>query len=305
MARFFSIKAKAPELEGEWSPRNDVRFCDVSYGSHIKRWWVCPKGHTYSATPNSRTNIKSGCPFCRGLLVSEENSLLTMAPELAVQWHHKNMKKFAEVSYGSRKQYWWVCDQGHEWLATPNDRVGAKSECPWCSGKLLSDMNSLKSLAPVLELEWDRETNIVKFEDVFCGSNTKYGWVCLNRGHKWKASAGSRFYMKSGCPHCANKHSRAELEIYAIVQKHFPEAQNGVTGLLSSRRLELDIWLPSLRKAIEYDGWHHRREKAQTRDARKDRECQAAGIELLRIKETDYESAPKAVVDSVLSWLHP
>jgi hypothetical protein len=37
----------------------------ISFGSTTKQWWKCPKGHRYSATPNSRTSGKgSNCPTC-------------------------------------------------------------------------------------------------------------------------------------------------------------------------------------------------------------------------------------------------
>ena len=37
----------------------------ISFGSTSKQWWICPKGHRYSMTPNKRTSGKGqNCPTC-------------------------------------------------------------------------------------------------------------------------------------------------------------------------------------------------------------------------------------------------
>lgn len=50
------------------------------------------------------------------------------------------------------------------------------------------------------------------------------------------------------------------------------------------KRLELDIFIPSLKRAIELDGdyWHSSPERKKT-DKRKNKECADAGIKLLRL----------------------
>ena len=52
--------------------------------------------------------------------------------------------------------------------------------------------------------------------------------------------------------------------------------------------MELDIYIPSIKVAIEYDGaFWHRSEKAREREERKFQQCQELGINLLRIKEEE------------------
>ena len=68
-----------PSLVAEWHPiRNGVLSPhDVSYGSAARIWWKCAVGpdHEWAATPNSRTSLGNGCPFCAGRRVSSTNSL--------------------------------------------------------------------------------------------------------------------------------------------------------------------------------------------------------------------------------------
>ncbi|MCD4776796.1 MAG: zinc-ribbon domain-containing protein [Candidatus Aegiribacteria sp.] len=45
-------------------------------------------------------------------------------PEVAAQWHpskNGNLKP-DDVTYGMRKNVWWICDNGHEWCDTIGHR---------------------------------------------------------------------------------------------------------------------------------------------------------------------------------------
>lgn len=61
-------------------------------------------------------------------------SLLVTNPELAKEWdYEKNGVLLPEsVSYGTKEKVWWICEYGHEWKATPNNRVRG-NKCPICS----------------------------------------------------------------------------------------------------------------------------------------------------------------------------
>jgi transposase len=141
-----------------------------------------------------------------------------------------------------------------------------------------------------------------KMIGTYDGSTTKIEWQCENN-HRWTASPST---IKNGhwCPWCYYQHSKAELEILEYVRNLYSDTQGGVVGLLKSPRLELDIWVPSLKKAIEYDGeYWHGFEPAKLRDARKDLEAAETGIKLLRIKEKDYKQSVDEVFKTILAFL--
>ena len=54
-----------PEIAQEWDyDKNDCNPDEVMAGSNIKKYWfICPKGHSYQATPLSRKK-GSNCPVC-------------------------------------------------------------------------------------------------------------------------------------------------------------------------------------------------------------------------------------------------
>ena len=56
-------------LVKEWHPTKNKKLTpsNITYGSNIKVWWLCPKGHSYDSVIHSRTGKrKSGCPYCKG-----------------------------------------------------------------------------------------------------------------------------------------------------------------------------------------------------------------------------------------------
>ena len=53
-----------PELVEEWDyEKDDLKPTEVTAGSAKKVWWICPEGHRYQSSPDSRTD-GHGCPYC-------------------------------------------------------------------------------------------------------------------------------------------------------------------------------------------------------------------------------------------------
>lgn len=131
-----------PELAKEWDYNKNGELTPekVTKGSHAKVFWICEKGHSsYPAYVYRRAGVKgTGCPTCYELYgrssprkVKKENSLAVKEPDIAKQWHPtKNEKSPDEVGAYSRKEYWWLCENGHEWEGPPNSRRSPK--CRYC-----------------------------------------------------------------------------------------------------------------------------------------------------------------------------
>lgn len=99
-------------------------------------WWKCTKGHEWTAKISSG-NKGNGCPYCSGKKVCKDNSLETVDPILAAQWHPANNSLTPEevtAHYG--KKVWWSCKNGHQWEATVDQRSRARTRnCPICMGR--------------------------------------------------------------------------------------------------------------------------------------------------------------------------
>lgn len=111
-------------------------------------------------------------------------------------------------------------------------------------------------------------------------------------GHIYKVKFNN-FQQGQRCPECLKKifFSKKEKEILKYVKSVYnglvlENDRKQIINPLTNRFLELDIWLPELNKAIEYNGeYWHTEENVKYRDNQKQIQCKEKGIELLVIEE--------------------
>lgn len=231
--------------------------------------------------------VKGGTKSCG--CIANSRGLLQDYPEYMAKYDHE---KNADINLNilttaSHKKVWWKCSTcGQSWKADISSQTDLKKEhgCPYCSGRLvLKGKTDLASQRPELMTEWDYEKNQLKPDEVSYNSSQKAWWKCKECGHSWFAVISNRA-NGSGCPKCniENVNSFCEQAVYYYVRRAFPDAVNTDyhTGM------ELDIYIPSHKVAIEYDGeaWHNTEKKIRT-DTEKNRYCKAHGIEMIRIRE--------------------
>lgn len=213
------LASLCPDLVPQWDgDRNGPLTPDrVLPGSHRKVWWRCDKGHGWQAAIASRALGGAGCPVCSGQQVlAGENDLAALYPDLAAQWHPtKNGPLTPEqVTPGSSRAAWWVCEKGHTWQTTVARRVQANTGCPYCAGhKVLAGFNDLASQEPQVAAEWDRDRNgALTPAQVTARSARRVWWRC-DQGHVWKTKIYVRTgRQRSGCPVCAGRTDRRRLE---------------------------------------------------------------------------------------------
>ncbi len=139
---FVPITESDPKVAAQWHPTKNGHLTpnDYPHGSEARAWWLCPKGpdHEWDAPIYSRTGAKGhGCPFCAGKRVSITNSLESLFPAIAAQWHPKLNGKLrpSEVTAHVSKSVWWLCNCGHEWQSAVKNRTKRLSGCPSCKAK--------------------------------------------------------------------------------------------------------------------------------------------------------------------------
>jgi hypothetical protein len=141
-----------PEVAQEWHPTKNRRLTprDVTPGSNRKVWWTCNKGHEWETSVVHRSK-GSGCPFCSGARVCDDNCLQTVNPLLSEEWHPTKNGDLTPrgVTPGSDTRVWWICGKGHEWEAKVNNRSNGYG-CPYCSGRLATEDNNLEIVNPAL-----------------------------------------------------------------------------------------------------------------------------------------------------------
>ena len=186
-----------------------------------------------------------------------------------------------QLTLGSNKKVWWRCSQGHEWQAIIKNRNNGNG-CPYCSSRLvLIGYNDLQTANPFLAKEWNfAKNNGLSPTDVLPNSNKKVWWKC-ERGHEWQATINNR-NKGVGCPIC-NSERKTSFPEYAI-EYYLTKQGLDVIHSYKEHGYELDIYIPSRKTAIEYDGYVWHKDKTK-KDLEKNLKGQKDGIILYRIRE--------------------
>ncbi|NVJ45531.1 MAG: hypothetical protein HWE07_00335 [Cytophagia bacterium] len=208
---------------------------------------------------------------------------------LMSEWNHEAnwQLELKKLSRGSNKYASWICSKCHyRWSSKISNRATLGRGCPLCANKVVVEgKNDLNTTHPELAVEWHPEKNDdLKPTHVRYGSGKKVWWLCP-QGHEYKASL---LHRANGtcCPKChsGRQTSFAEQATYYYVKKLYPDAISRFTAKFLGR-MELDIFIPSINYAIEYDGeaWH--KKSAMKREQEKYQRCRKNGIKLFRLRE--------------------
>ena len=275
-----------PNLMKEWNyeKNKELRLNPNSIYDNCckKAWWKCNNGHDYYSIIRVRAH-GSGCPYCnKGVLLKGFNDLKTINSELAKEWHPTKNGDLTptDVTANNGKKVWWLDKCGHEWEAIVARR-NKGSKCPYCTNeKLLVGFNDFATKNPNLLDEWDYDKNDVLPTEIFSTTHKKIWWKCPF-GHSYLTFPYNR--IRSRCPICdkENHTSFPEQAIYYYLKKHFKDIENSNTNCIG---MELDIYIPSIKTAIEYDGinWHN---SSVNKDIKKNTLCKENNIKLIRIRE--------------------
>lgn len=287
----FIIENEALMKEWNYCRNNELNIFPDTIGatSYKTVWWTCPRGHEYDM-PVTQRNRGQGCPYCSNRrILPGYNDLATTNPEFLSQWDFsRNTLNPKEVSRGSHKVVWWTCEKGHSYPQAINKKTSRNSGCPICSGHLtVSGINDFATCYPEMAKEWHPAKNgELSPSEISQKSGRKVWWIC-QYGHEWEATPHDRATDHTGCPFCSSRRltSFPEQAIFYYIKKLYPDAQNRYRDIFDNG-MELDIYVPSIRFAVEFDGaaWHAS-EESHTKERLKYAICRANRITLCRVKE--------------------
>lgn len=180
------------------------------------------------------------------------------------------------------------CD--HEWAPLAYSLLQGRS-CPKCGAKRKVTSNKGKTGLKTHQMfvnEMAAAHPDIKVEGRYINGHTSIQLTCLTCSHEWKAQPYS-LLQGHGCPRCA-KSGTSFMEQF--IKSSF-EVALGEKSILSRDKseigMELDIYIPSIKFAIEPGNWllHKRFLK---RDEKKRIKCEEKGIRLITI----YDKFPLA-----------
>jgi len=157
------------------------------------------------------------------------------------------------------------------------------------------------------------------------GKIEKEGYKLLSKGYKnahtkleLECTKGHIFLMRwnnfrngQRCIKCIcyNNYSKGEKEVLEYIQSLtdttiIENDRSQIINPLTNQFLELDIFLPHLKKAIEYNGtyWHSKKHQ-KFNDNQKVIQCKEKEIDLMVIKENDWINNKDVVINNIENFL--
>ena len=298
-------------LEYNYDKNMNIDLDKLTLGSDKKVWWKCNIcGYEWKSSIYYRFTFKSQCPSCQAsrgkghIVIYGINDLETWCKSndkkhILKEWNYDKNNTFLprDVSYGSSKMVWWKCKNNHEYIQRVNHKTGKEDcGCPYCVGvKVLKGFNDLESWCvknnrlDILN-EYKNATNEKKANEVLFSSTKKYNFIC-RFGHSYSRDLYDKTLNFAQCPICqkSNKISVKEKTVYYYLKKYMEDAiENYIIDKATQK--ELDIYIPSLKIAVEYDGqFYHQNNK---RDIEKNLTCRKQKIILYRIREPRLDNLP-------------
>ena len=240
-----SLEDKFPELSLEWNIGKNKNLTPNHFypQSATLVWWKCSKNHEWQSRISHRVN-GSGCPYCSGRVAGLDNNLAIITKHIADEWNY-GKNKLSPIDYlpNSGKKVWWRCVKDHEWQATIASRNSNGSGCPYCSGNIVVESDSIFYNKPLM-LIWNFDKNTsFNPKKISKHSNLKVWWKC-NRNHEWQ-SVVSNISKGSGCPFCSGHRATNESSFgnnYTEILKEWDYLKNELSPFEVTTQSKKKVW---------------------------------------------------------------
>lgn len=185
----------------------------------------------------------------------------------------------------------------HGWFEQSPNKHFSGQGCPLCSNK---KRNVKTTLTPETFEARASAVHVGKYayHQDYISYHKKIAVTCPTHG-LFHVAPSKHEFDKSGCPKCANQQSRGETEVADFLSQ-FTQVTTRDRSIIAP--LELDIVLPDLNLAIEYNGlyWHSDKfPDARTRHLKKSAAAASAGYRLIHIFEDEWLTS-RAAVENLL-----
>lgn len=286
------FKLKYDDVKSYVESLNYTLVSEYYNNAREKLEFVCSENHTFWMTFD---NLKRGhrCPTCSNK--NKGNYCRWNYDDVKTITEARGFKLLSDDYKNNSEKLKVVCTNGHEIYMSFNHILSGNG-CFECTKYSIQEVEQY--------LYWFKYKLITKsYKD----SRQKLTMECPN-GHIIEMSFHDFKNRNMRCKECARGKSQAEFEIQNYIIEIYGDVSfndwSVISNPLSGRRLELDIWIPELKKGIEYNGdYWHSFESVILRDKIKINECIRNNIDLLIIKESEWNTDKNLVLDKVKRFI--
>ena len=260
---------------------------------------ICSKHGEFWQKPYNHLNGQ-GCSKCRYELLSsnyrkEQSKFIDECEKI-----HHNKYDYSKVEYKNWKtKVCIICpEHGEFWQMPMAHRHG--QGCPKCANE---DKVGKFRLGKEKFIEKSREIHGDKYDYSkveYVVTRHPVTIICPIHGEFLQTP--ENHIQGKGCPMCANSLSKAENNIYDFLCQYIDKEKIVRRDRSVLGNLELDIFIPSLSIAIEYNGlrWHSEKfNKDKNYHLNKLKKCNEKGIKLIQIFEDEWTEHKELVLNKL------
>lgn len=279
-------------------------------------------GKHFPQTPDNHINLQRGCPFCGMERVKEKavqrgkerkgkpNFKHRSSTE---EWIAKVLAKHPEFAdkYDYSRVVYTKADERVEIICKTCGRVMRPKACrhlfgqgcKTCAARKTAENRAIPFNEVVERAKEVHGDKYEYFEDSYINMSEPMLIKHKKCGNAFPQRPEFHIGKKQGCPFCQHVVSSGEKDVLAFVKEHTQRGvQNNVrivpdffVGDKRIHKAELDIYVPELKLAIEYNGtyFHDISLKGKGYHIGKRKACEQLGIRLISIWECDWQDDRK------------
>ena len=251
---------------------------------------ICPKHGSFFQAPH--THLKGeGCPKCAIEKRRKKRRKTFEDFKIEANIIHQGKYEYLEETYVDyQKPMTAICPKHGEFKITPTYHINSKNGCPKCFNEKRKYMNKLSEDDVLLKFNELHPNNNYDYSRVrYVNNRIPVEIICPKHGPFFQQP--KIHFLGCGCPKCAvENNSKVEEELYQFVASIYKG-----NIIRNDRKVikpkELDIYIPDLELAIEFDGliFHSNYyKKKKNYHINKTLACLEKGIRLIHVFEDEW-----------------
>lgn len=260
----------------------------------------CPEHGWFNQSCQNHLN-GNGCPECGKVNSTSKRKLQRDILISKFKQVHGEVYDYSKMIYEYKKKPVIItCPVHGDFTQTPENHLTG-SGCPKCA--IIKNAEKRKyTFDDFMKLSRERHGDKYEYheEDFKSYTRDKTRITCDTHGDFWMLPINH--VNGQECPKCHGNVSKVENELFEVVKVIFPDAvQSDKTVLLGK---ELDILVPSINLAIEFDGlyWHNELNVGMNYHLEKTIECEKRGLRLFHVFEDEWLNKRELIV-SMLRYI--